>query len=441
VSSDDVVAGGIGGGDDSGAEVWKSGSSAGGAGAGVAVSGVGWSGRSLGFALALLTGGVIGRSCPAVDNVALPGGGRPATISACGVGTVAGSWGVKMKLVLGPLGRFGVKNGMVGMVVAGVVATMAGCSSDGTGSGASVDRKVTRGLEPAPKSGAVVNDERPIVLVNGEPVRWDAVRGKLMEAAGAGVVEEIALEKGLERACAKAGVSVSAADIARERELFAEALVATGTMEAMDQRKAAQVLEDVRRDRGLGDERFASLLRRTAMLRRLVQGEVAVTPAAIDQAYAMRYGDRYRARLITAPTSNDAAIALQRVNGGESFEAVAAEMSTDLSAARGGLLDWISPVDPTWPSVLRDALTKLTPGQVSPVFSVENGYAIVKLEERIGQESSAAPALEMVRGELEREVRLRQERLLMSQMARRVMAETEVSVVDGKLKEAWERRR
>lgn len=325
--------------------------------------------------------------------------------------------------------------------MAGVVL-LAGCgsTSGGGGGGGTVERKVTRGLEPAPKAPSVANDERPLMLVNGEPVRWDVMRGRLIEAAGAGVVEEVALEKALEKECTKQRVVVTPADIAAERDLFAQTLVSTGAMGMKDQAAADAVLEDVRRDRGLGDERFASLLRRTAMLRRLVQGEVAVTPAALDQAYMLKYGERLRARLITVPTPNDAAAALARINGGEAFEVVATQVSTDLSAARGGLLDPVSPVDPTWPSALREALEKLQPGGVSPAFAVESGYAIVKLEERTSA-SSGMPSLDTVRAELEREVRLRQERLLMARLARRLLSETDVSVADPKLREAWESRK
>lgn len=319
-----------------------------------------------------------------------------------------------------------------------VLAGLAGCSSGNRGQ--TVDRQVSKGLEPAPRAATgPANDERPLMLVNGEPVRWDAFRGRLIESAGASIVEEIALERALERECAKKGVVVTPGDIAAERDLFAQTLVSTGAMSTPNTAAATEVLESVRHQRGLGDERFAGLLRRTAMLRRLVQPDVAVTPAAIDQAYAMRYGERYRARLIIVPTAAEATAALARIHAGEAFDTVATQVSTDLSAARGGLLDEISPVDPSWPTSLRDALAKLKNGEVSPAFGVDNGFALVKLEERIDLLTSA-PSVETVRSELEREVRLRQERLLMPRLARRLLSETDISVADPKLRDAWDKR-
>jgi hypothetical protein len=71
-------------------------------------------------------------------------------------------------------------------------------------------------------------------------------------------------------------------------------------------------------------------------------------------------------------------------------------------------------------------------------LAIDNGYAVVKLEQKLTS-PSGAPGMESVRADLEREVRVRQERLLMARLARRLLDEARLSIVDPGLRGAWER--
>ncbi len=289
-------------------------------------------------------------------------------------------------------------------------------------------------------AAAQARGERPPALVGNAPVTWEEMQPLLAEVAGGVVMEEIVLDRALEAELAQRGIRLGEEAVARERELLlksvAEAAGATPDV-------AEAVLGEVRRARGLGDRRFAALLRRNAGLRRLVRDEVVITEEDLRTGYQVQHGPKYRARLIVTATDRAAARALARVRGGEgeaaeTFGAVAAEMSTDSSAARGGVIEPISPADPTYPVALREALRGLKVGEVSGVVALEGGFAILKLEEIIP--GSGRPLGE-VREEVEAELRLIRERAAMDALASRLMQSSRVIVLDRSLDWSWGVRR
>lgn len=339
------------------------------------------------------------------------------------------------------------------LAIAALAAALAGCSGGGSGGGTGVNRDVTRGLDATdrylssnPGARAATSErarqaDRPVALLAEDVITWEEIRPRLIEAVGGPVLEEMVLERMLERECRRRGIEITARELAAERDLLAQAFAITGAAPGRDRAAGERVLAQVRRERGLGEVRFAALLRRTAMMRRLVQTEVAVTPDAIRLAYDIRYGERFRVRLMTVGSAREAMRIIERLRDGEPFDALAMEVSTDVSSIRGGLIEPISPEDPAWPLALRQALRTMTVGEVrgSPV-ALETGFAVLRLEERLAP-ATDRPSPELVRSDLEQEVRVRQERLLMNRLARRLIAEAPLSVVDTALRTAWEDRR
>lgn len=300
--------------------------------------------------------------------------------------------------------------------------------------------KDTRGLDRAdrylehnaPESNPdIPPPQRPAAVIDGEPITWSALQPALAEAAGAAVLIDAALDARLARRFSLQGLTLVPAMIERERTIFAAAAAAAG----LSGDDAAAALERLKAQRGLGPVRFAALLRRNAMLRALVQPEVLVNEASISQAYSLRHGDRFRARVISVSTANQASEALRRIRAGEDFSRVAAEVSTDASASRGGVIDPISPADPAYPQALRDTLAKMNPGEISSPIAMSQGFTIVVLDAKgppPGQ--SVPPNPESVRADMEREARLRQERLLMEQLARELSVGPGVRPLDPSLR-------
>jgi hypothetical protein len=87
---------------------------------------------------------------------------------------------------------------------------------------------------------------------------------------------------------------------------------------------------------------------------------------------------------------------------------------------------------------MREALWALAPGEVSrPIFLSDN-YAVLSLVRVVDGDGADLYA---VRPDLERLVRLNQERILMDTLARRLMTETSLTIIDDRIKWSWDARK
>jgi hypothetical protein len=277
---------------------------------------------------------------------------------------------------------------------------------------------------------ATVIDARPAALVNGRGVTWGELRPTLGDAAGAEALREVILDVRLEEAMTLAGITLTDDDIAKERRRLLEEL-------SEDPATSLRLLDELRDRQRLGQQRFEELVRRSAELRALVRDEVVIEPDTVSRAHAMRHGPRRQVRLLTVPDLATASASTDRVSSGDFFGDVAVEISTDTSAPRGGLLQPMSAVDPSYPAALRQAVFALAAeGEVSDPILLPSGYAVVELVRIVpGDGVTLAEA----RIDLERRVRLAEERRLMDQLARRLLTSTTVTIFDEQLNESWER--
>jgi len=344
--------------------------------------------------------------------------------------------------------EFRIHRGPAAVLAGCGLLAMAACSGSGQRQQGEPAVPVTRGLDQsdrylstsnaAPAERQATNAGRPMALLNGQDITLEAMRPAMVEAAGALALEEVVLERLLEQECARAGVRIGPEQVSAERRVFVEALV--GVRGAVDANEAERLLAQVRRERGLGDYRFEALLRRNAMLRALVAPTVRVTPEALRVAYERRYGEQFRCRVITVNSLSDASSVRRRLDSGETFSTIAAFTSTDSSAERGGVIPPISPADPSWPEAVRRTARELSVGQVSAPIALDSGYAILILDEVIPAPAGSPSSVDAAVETLEVDVRLEQERQQMGQLARRMLTEAKVSVIDRSLDRAWRER-
>jgi parvulin-like peptidyl-prolyl isomerase len=278
-----------------------------------------------------------------------------------------------------------------------------------------------------PAAGVRQPDLGPVAYVNGQPVTWSQIQTPLIEAGGGQVLVELVMDRSLEQRLAERSLRVSEQDIQAEERLLGETL-------SRDADQASRLLRELRNRRGLGDWRYAKLLWRNAAMRMLVQPEVVVNDATLQQAYEIRYGARYEARLIVANQAGEANAIVRRARDGAVFSDLAVQHSIDSSKANGGRIDPINPADPSWPEGVRDAIVKLQPGEVSDPILMDNGYAILRLERKI---DAQAVRFDDVRDQLARHARRDVEQGLMQRLARTTVAESNVTVLDPALSKSW----
>ncbi len=284
---------------------------------------------------------------------------------------------------------------------------------------------------PPGGSPAVSASQRPAALLANEAITWADLSAPLAEAAGGAVLEEVALDRLLAREMRLRGLSLEPGAGTREEEYLREALAVAAGVEVGQQ---GDLVLQLRRSRGLGDRRYASLLDRNAKLRRMVREEVKVPPEDVQQAYEIRYGQRFQTRLILTRTEREAGEAADRLRAGEPFADVATKVSTDSSRLRGGLIGTISPADPSYPMALRKSIASSTVGAPSSVIALEQGYAIVLVEQVI---PPTAATFDAVAPGLEREVRLVRERAAMDRLAAQLLRAANVTVLDPSLEWSW----
>jgi hypothetical protein len=287
-----------------------------------------------------------------------------------------------------------------------------------------------------------------VAVVDGRAVTWGDLVPRLAERMGGATLQEFVLDVRLEREMKANGVEFpggEAAAVEAERRAFLKVLTAAGLGGGGD---GERVLTDLRRARGMGDQWFALLCRRTAMLRALVAPSVVVDEPLVRGLYERRYGEKRVVQVVVTATAEEAAAALALVvEGGtpvsaERFAAVAREFSTDESARskggkRGtGQLAPLSLMDPTTPGALRAAVAGLrAPGDVSGVFGLEGRFAVARLE---GVVPAEGVDFESVKGELLASARLELERGKMDVLAARLLAEPGVTVLDRGVDWSWQ---
>ncbi|MFK7790251.1 MAG: hypothetical protein AB8C95_12260, partial [Phycisphaeraceae bacterium] len=259
---------------------------------------------------------------------------------------------------------------------------------------------------------------------------------QVASAHGAEALAEILLDRAVQTRLKQEGIELNTEDIDAERDKL---LVSMDS----DPDQAARLLRQMREQRGLDDNGFKALLRRNAGLRAIVRDQVTINEVAIKQAYDLRYGKKYQVRLIVTEDLDSVVIARRKVVAGDSFTDLAIKLSTDSSARQGGLLSPISSVDSTYPKAIRDALPKLkmdTVGsRLSQVIALDQGYAILWLESVLSPNDP--PKLEQVRDDLASVTRSELERVRMRQLARTLIEQSDVVVLDPALDEAWRRQR
>ena len=274
----------------------------------------------------------------------------------------------------------------------------------------------------------VATAQRPVAYINGQALTQADLIDPLIEAAGGIVLSEIVLDRVIHQKLADAGLTLTPDLIDQEKSLMLATL-------SDDPDQATRLLDTMLTNRGIGEQRFESMLFRNAGLRLLVKDQVQVVPSLLRQAFQLQHGERYRVRIIVTKTMAEAGTLHDRALAGESFSDLAAMNSTDPSAAQGGLLSPISPLDTTYPSALRQALGKIGIGEVSDLIAADDHFIIMRLEEKLPADPIS---YEAALPDLVRNVRRELEGQSMQQAARSMLAEAKVVVLDPALSNSWQ---
>ena len=190
----------------------------------------------------------------------------------------------------------------------------------------------------------------PLATLGPDPLWPRDLAPALSEAAGALVLEELILDRSLALALRRAGLTITRADIERERTLLIDTIASdSGT----DGNAAARSLNAIRAQRGLGPARFEALLSRNAGLRALARSEAdtrraaattrtgeGAQAAATEDAFRtfldQEFGGKVRARVIVLPTADAATRLRDRIltESARATQPAAEDGETSMGAGR-----------------------------------------------------------------------------------------------------------
>lgn len=292
----------------------------------------------------------------------------------------------------------------------GPLAFIGGCQHSQSGATPTSSSKTPLALAPA----------RPVATWQSQRITIADLEPALLEISGEVALQEYVLDLAVDREAARLGINLDADTVIAERVILLNTL-------ASDPDRAERFLQDIRDARGLGPTRFARMLRRSALLRAMVQDELVVSEAIIEAAWDSQHGPRRIARVITVDDPSEANAARQRITSGADFAEVAAEVSLDASAPRGGLLAPVSRLDPAWPTPFREAIFAQEPGELSNPIAVDGRFLLVRVER---EEPASGTTLEEGRADAETSARLATQRLLMDRLARRLVDESQINVIE-----------
>lgn len=169
------------------------------------------------------------------------------------------------------------------------------------------------------------------------------------------------------------------------------------------------------------------------LLEKIATSDVYIEPQQID-AYLELYPDQFRPKkqlnlsMIEVASEDEANQAMDRLENGEDFAALASEISLDeYTREEGGQIGLIEEDDPFLPPALLDAALELESGDIAGPISLTDTYAIVYLHDII---EPKAPSEDKIREAVRKQLALEQS-ISLSELERQLREKYEARISAG----------
>ena len=296
-------------------------------------------------------------------------------------------------------------------------------------------------LRPAMASDEVPADAAPpaaeaakeaagdvMAVVNGKPLPMATLNGLLVQIHGMAIAQQLIANEVVRQAAADEGLSVTDADIAAENQRTLGRIFGQVSGEADRERLLGQLLAQ----KGVSREQWNMTMRRNAVLRKLAQREVAVTPDDLREQFAEQYGRKVVVRHIQTASLADAEDVYRKLCDGADFAELAQKRSTNASARTGGLLPPIGARAVGLPPAMRElALSLKKPGELSDPIQIGTTFHVLKLERIIEPRDVK---FEDVKADLETEIRDQKIAAMQQGILLRLLDSAEIQFVNPILK-------
>jgi parvulin-like peptidyl-prolyl isomerase len=284
-------------------------------------------------------------------------------------------------------------------------------------------------------------DGDALVILNGRPITRDRFLELLIESHGLTVLEQLIATELAEQEAARHGIRVTDADVAAETTAALQRMLPVGDNANVTDADRAEALDRILQQNGFSRGEFLLTMRRNACLRKVVENDLQITEATIQEEFARTYGEKVEVRHIQISVGQFGRVqaALAELDKGRDFIEVVREFSENpTTRANGGLMPPFAFNEDSIQPVLREAAFALKPGeQSSAAILTGQFYHILKCERRIPPEGVT---LEQVRPQVIATLRDRMARKRMSELLIELDAKKELRILNRSLRERWEAR-
>jgi parvulin-like peptidyl-prolyl isomerase len=287
---------------------------------------------------------------------------------------------------------------------------------------------------------ACADDGDAVAIVNGHPISRVELIDLLIDAHGAGALQQLFILEVAKDETKQRGMRVTKADVEAEFRMALERIAEEAGMtgEYATEQNKRQALQQVLDERGVSMAEFMLAMERNAHLRKVVEKDLRVTEETLREEFARTYGEKVVVRHIQVHRRDTRGVneAMDLLRRGADFADVARRLSKNPdTAARGGEMDPFTFDDPDIPAQLREAAFALKPGEVSSPVLAGEFFHILKLERRIPPSTAR---FEDVRDEVEQSLRKRAIPRAMEKLGVELFKEAKIRVLDSKLRPRYQ---
>lgn len=242
------------------------------------------------------------------------------------------------------------------------------------------------------KGSSSLNEET-VASVGKDRVTRQEWLNELEDRYGQDILGELVDQKVIEQLAKKYKIKISDEAVEREFKLFQTMYSSSSKNKTGDEKK------------------WKTQIRTSLMLEELLTKDVAVSAEEIEKYYTdnknlFSVPTSYHLSHLIVKTKKEAEKGLDELSQGSSFDTLAMEKSIDeFSANEGGDIGFLSEEDEHYPAEYIQEAKKLKPGKWSKPMKVNQGYAIVKLHEKI---SGKKYGLKEVKAQIRRQIALEQ---------------------------------
>ena len=289
-------------------------------------------------------------------------------------------------------------------------------------------------------TAATTQSAEPVAIVNGKPIARDQLVKPLVESYGLNLLLQIIQLELSRQDAAKAGVSVTPADIRNERAIMLKGFFPDAETGDYD-----QLLAQLLKQQAITPPQWEILLETNAGLRKMAAPICAgkITDENIRQAFDVQYGGMVRIRDIQISNLAEAQEVKRRLTTGEKFEDVARTMSRDPRiAALGGEWPPFSAKSTTVSDVIKQQAFGLKVGEVSDTLNTEGVFHVIKVEERLAPKLAKFddPTRESLRTALMDGLVQNTMKILRNQLAAEAMQPNIMQIKDPELKRQFDQK-